>query len=114
MSFIEKLENLEEKIYKIIGSNVEKIKKGYEVVEYKVYDKSFYSCSEILCNNGFKGSIWDIEKPLIRDLEEYKQSIKQSGFLINNIHFFINIDRININDFTVNDIEVILLNKNNT
>ena len=113
MSFIDKLEFLEERIYKIIKDNIEKIKSGYSVINYEINKFNFYACSKIICNNGFSGSIWDIEKPLQKDLEKYKKSIQRNGFLIDKVIYYINIDKININNFDVKDIEVILI-KNNT
>lgn len=113
MSFIDKLEFLEEKIYRIMKDNLDKIKAGYVIANYEINKINFYACSKIICNNGFTGTIWDIEKPLNRDLEEYKNSIRINGFLIEDIVYYINIDKININEFGVKDIEVILI-KNNT
>jgi hypothetical protein len=111
MSFIDKLEFLEEKIYRNMKNNIDKIKSGYTIANYEINKVSFWACSKILCNNGFTGSIWDIEKPLKRDLEEYKNSIKRNGFLVENVCYYIDIDKINFNDFNVTDIEVILINK---
>lgn len=109
MSFIDKLEFLESKIYDIMRENVDKIKSGYTIINYEVNKISFYACSKIICNNGYTGTIWDIEEPLLKDLEEYKKSIGRSGFMIDNIHYFIDLDKINIHDFNVSDIEVILI-----
>jgi hypothetical protein len=110
MTFIDSLEFLEENIFKIMNESIEKIKTGYEIVNYEINHISFYACSKILCNNGFVGSIWDIEEPLNKDLEEYKKSIKRTGFLINKNRYYINIDKIDINNFKVTDIEVNLIN----
>lgn len=109
MSFIDKLEFLESKIYNIMKENVDKIKSGYEISNYEINKLSFYSCSKIICNNGFTGTIWDIEKPLKKDLEEYKKSLGRTGFMIENVHYFIDLDKINIHDFNVTNIEVILI-----
>ena len=109
MSFVDKLEFLESKIYNIMRENVDKIKSGYKIINYEMNKISFYACSKIICNNGFTGTIWDIEEPMKKDLEEYKQSIAMSGFSIDNLHYFIDLNKINIHDFDVSNIEVILI-----
>ena len=109
MSFIDKLEFLESKIYNIMKENVDKIKSGYAITNYEVNKISFYACSKVICNNGFKGTIWDIEEPLEKDLEEYKKSIGRAGFMIDNIQYFIDLNKIDIHNFNVSDIEVILI-----
>ena len=114
MSFIDNLKNIEVKIYENIIKNVEKIKNGYEVIKYEINDHDIYACSKIECRNGYKGTIWEIEKPLNRDLNEYRKSLKSNGFLFNNIYFFINIDKLDMNNLNISQIEVILVNKINT
>ena len=111
MSFINKFEFLEEKIYEIMKNNIEKIKNGYEISNYEIKKNPFNSPSKIICKNGFTGTLWDIEEPLLNELSEYKKSIERNGFLIENIRFFIDIKKININKLNVNDIQVILIKK---
>lgn len=114
MSFIKNIKNIEVKIYENIIKNIEKIKKSYELIKYEINEHDIYACTKIECRNGYKGTIWDIEKPLYRDLNEYRKSLKSHGFLFNNIYFFINIDKLDMNNLNISQIEVILVNKINT
>ena len=49
-----------------INSVIDKIKRGYDVLEYKIdYDKP------ITTFNGFKGPFWQIDKLMTNDINSY-------------------------------------------
>lgn len=112
MPLIDKALNLENKILKIINNDIKKIKNGYEIKHYEINHSIYYACSKIICNNGFIGTIWDIEVPLNKDLIEYKKHINRTGFLVDNTRFYIDTKIINLHDLNIKDIKIISINNN--
>ena len=111
MSFINKLENIEYKICEKIKNNINKIRKGYKIIHYEINEKIFYSCSQVICLNGFRGTIWDIEKALDKEYKEYKKSIKRTGITIDNICYYIETEKIDLEKLQPYNISIILINK---
>jgi hypothetical protein len=81
---MEKYKDLEKKLCNYINSNINKIKRGYDVLEYKIeYDRSI-----IKTFNGFNGTFWEIDKLMKNDINSYLNYILQTGLKYeNNLYF---------------------------
>ena len=81
---MEKYKDLEKKLCNYINSNINKIKRGYDVLEYKIeYDRSI-----ITTFNGFNGTFWEIDKLMKNDINSYLNYILQTGLKYeNNLYF---------------------------
>lgn len=87
------------------------MRKGYEIIHSEINETNFYDCSQVICLNGFNGTIWDIEKSLYKEYSEFKNSIEKNGVIVNNICYYIDVNRIYLEDLKPIDITITLINK---
>lgn len=111
MSFIDNLKDIENKICEEIQRKINKLRKGYEIIHYEINENNFHACSQVICLNGFNGTIWDIEKILYREYSEFIKNIENNGVIINNICYYIDTKKLYLEDLKPNDITITLINK---
>jgi hypothetical protein len=81
---LEQYKDIEKKIAIDINSNIERIKKGYDILEYSLKDDILYSESKIKCFNGFEANIWEIDIMITKDINTYLDNLINLGVKYNN------------------------------
>ena len=108
MSFIENLKFIEERIFLKIMYDLQEINNNYFIVNCSKLskDKGYI----IKCNNGFKGSIQDFEENKKTELNFYIKKLRNLGIKIKDKNYYIDTQKININNLKLKDIEINLIN----
>ena len=94
MSSIEKFKDKKKKISEIINKKIVNIKRGYDILEYDIIEYKLdndicYEKSIIKCFNGFKGSIWETDKYMNKDINLFIKSTMLQGIKINGNTFYL-------------------------
>tara|TARA_B100001057_G_C22499795_1_gene813555 strand:+ start:81 stop:410 length:330 start_codon:yes stop_codon:yes gene_type:complete len=90
---LEQYKDIEKKIAIDININIERIKKGYDILEYSLKDDILYSKSKIKCFNGYEGNLWDIDIILNKDIETYLNNLINLGVKYNNRIYILDRDK---------------------
>ena len=97
-SDIKKYKNIEKKIAIEINKNINLIKRGYNIIEYKIKENTEYSESLIHCFNGFHGRIWEIDKVQSLDINSYLNNIIDYGIKYDNITYILDKNKFDKNN----------------
>ena len=102
---MEKYKDLEKKLCNYINSNIDKIKRGYDVLEYKIeYDRSI-----ITTFNGFNGTFWEIDKIMKNDINAYLDYILSTGLKYKNSIYFLDKKKFRKNNIIEKNIVITMI-----
>tara|TARA_Y200000002_G_C22480995_1_gene578744 strand:+ start:286 stop:597 length:312 start_codon:yes stop_codon:yes gene_type:complete len=102
---MEKYKDLEKKLCNYIISNINKLKLGYDVLEYKIeYDRSI-----ITTFNGFTGTFWEIDKIMKNDINAYLNHILTSGLKYKDAIYFLDKKKFRKNNIVEKNIVITMI-----
>ena len=102
---MEQYKDLEKKLCNHINSNIDKIKRGYDILEYKIeYDKSI-----ITTFNGFEGLFWEIDKLMNNDINAYLDHILTIGLKFESNLYFLDKKKFRKNNIVEKNIVITMI-----
>ena len=102
---MEQYKDLEKKLCNHINSNIDKIKRGYDVLDYKIE----YETSVITTFNGFKGSFWQIDKLMNNDINSYLNYILTTGLKYKSNLYFLDKKKFRKNNIIEKNIVITMI-----
>ena len=102
---MEKYKDLEKRLCNHINSNINHIRRGYDVLEYIIdYDKPIISTF-----NGFKGPFWRIDKLMTNDINSYLDYILTAGLKFDNNLYFLDKKKFRKNNIIEKNIVITMI-----